>query len=134
MLFENGRAADAIGPYDESVRLAPNEALLLTSLAQVQIEVGAPDLMDQAEEHLDRAVQIEPDLGSAWRQLAVVHGRRGETGELSLAMAELALIRRRYDEALVHSERAEGALPAGSPGNLRAQDIRAEAQRSKDKS
>ena len=134
MLFENGRAADAVGPYEESVRLAPDEALLLTSLAQVQIEIGAPELMDQAEEHLNRAVQIEPELGSAWRQLAIVHGRRGETGELSLAMAELALIRRRYDEAIVHSERAEGALPLGSPGNLRAQDILAEAQRSKDKS
>ncbi len=133
MLFENGRAAEALAPYEEAVRLAPGEALLLTNLAQVEIHLEDTELMQRAKEHLNVAVQIEPRLGSAWRQLAVVHGRLGENAELSLAMAELAMIRGNYDEALFHADRAENGLPLGSPGNLRAQDIRVEAERSQER-
>src|SRR6185369_7412710 len=38
MLFENGRVAEALGPYEEAVRLQPDSPLLRVELAQVQIE------------------------------------------------------------------------------------------------
>src|SRR5260370_38062918 len=37
MLFENGRVADAVAPYQAAVRLAPDVALLHIELAQVEI-------------------------------------------------------------------------------------------------
>ncbi len=133
MLFENGRIAEAVAPYAESVRLAPDEPLLLTSLAQVQIETGDRQQMDLAKDHLRVAVSMEPRLGAAWRQKAIVHGRLGETSELALAMAEMALLRGEYNEAQAHAERAENALPVGSPGQLRALDIQSEVKRAKDR-
>ena len=39
MLFENGRIAEAMQPYEEAVRLAPAPPLLRISLAQVYIEI-----------------------------------------------------------------------------------------------
>ena len=57
MLFENGRIRDAIAPYEEAVKLAPDAPLLRISLAQAYIESGDPSLIKRAIAYLEDASQ-----------------------------------------------------------------------------
>lgn len=126
MLFENGRVHAAVEPYREAVRLAPSEPLLRIGFAQAAIETGDDVLLAEATSHLDEALRREPNLGAGWRLLVIAYGRQGQTGNMELARAELALLRGQPSEALHFAERAERNLPQGSPAWLRAQDIRAQ--------
>ncbi len=123
ILFENGRVAEAVAPYDRAVSLAPGEPLLRIGLARAQIALNQPILNKEAIDHLERVVQQDDTIVSAWHQLAIAYGRDKQFGKSSLASAERAFRSGRIDEARGHAHRAEEALPLGSPGALRAQDI-----------
>jgi len=129
MLFENGRGADAMAPYEAAVALAPEEPLIRVNLAQIQLESNDPELLVAAKANLERAAQAEPELGSVWRNLAIANGRLGEIGEMALAQAELSVIIGDKSAAKAHAERAERELPLGSPGWLRAQDLQQQLNR-----
>ena len=133
MLFENGRVAEAIEPYEASVRLSPDAYLLRLGLARAQIESQDPELLDPAIQNLRSAIAINRDSPFLWRQLAIAYGRGGQTGLSSLAMAEEALLRRQKREALFYAGRAERELPRGSPGWTQAQDVLRSADEIKDK-
>lgn len=123
ILFENGRVAEAVPPYERAVLLAPKEPLLRIGLARAQIALNDPARNREAIQHLERAVRIDRSIISAWHQLAIAYGRDKQFGLSSLASAERAFLSGRIDEARGHASRAETVLPAGSPGALRAQDI-----------
>jgi predicted Zn-dependent protease len=123
MLFENGRTAEAIDPYQTAVRLLPASGLLKGDLARVQIESQDPAMLDPAIANLNTALREDRAQPFYWRQLAVAHGRKGEMAESSLALAEEAMLLNRLPEARFHAGRAEQLLPFGSPGWLKAQDI-----------
>jgi len=123
MLFENGRAGEALPYYDKAVLLDPRSALLRRELARVQIEMNDPALLQAAIANLTAAVNQDRSDGFSWRQLAIAHGKLGNMGESSLAMAEEAMIHGKVPDAKYHAERAEKLLPSGSVGWLQAQDI-----------
>jgi predicted Zn-dependent protease len=123
MLFENGRGAEALPPYQKAVELQPDSALLRVGLGQVQLERNSPDLVKPAVENLQKATRREPYNSFAWDQLAIAYGRDGQFGMSSLASAEAALSRGNKADARNQATRAEKALPRGSPGWLRSQDI-----------
>lgn len=123
ILFENGRVREAVPPYERAVLLAPEEPLLRIGLARAQIALNDPVRNKEAIENLEHAVRIDRTVISAWHQLAIAYGRDKQFGMSSLASAERAFLSGRSDEARSHAGRAEAALPAGSPGALRAQDI-----------
>ena len=123
ILFENGRVAEAVPPYERAVLLAPEEPLLRIGLARAQIALNDAARNREAIEHLERAVRIDRTIISAWHQLAIAYGRDERFGLSSLASAERAFLSGRIGEARGHAARAEAALPVGSPGALRAQDI-----------
>jgi predicted Zn-dependent protease len=123
MLFENGRVAEAVGPYQTAVRLLPDSGLLKADLARVQIESQDPALLEPAIANLNAALREDRAQPFYWRQLAIAHGRKGEMAESSLALAEEAMLLNRKNEARYHAGRAEQLLPRGSPGWLQAQDI-----------
>ncbi len=129
MLFENGRIAEALVPYEASVGLAPNEPLLLVDLARIQLEMNDAALLATAKANLEQALRLEPRLGSGWRQLAIANGRLGEIGQMALAQAELSALIGDQPAAKAHAERAERELPLGSPGWLRAQDLQQQLNR-----
>lgn len=129
MLFENGRIAEALAPYEKSVQLLPRSAILRVGLARAQMESNDPALLDPAIGNLRAAVQQEQEDPFTWRQLAIAHGRKGEMGLSSLAMAEEALLTGKIVDAVFHAGRAETLLPRGSIGWLQAQDILAEAKK-----
>lgn len=132
MLFENGRAAEAIPPYREAARLKPDSALLHLGLAECMIELGDPALNKPAISELEAAVGIEPKLNQAWRLLSVAYDRDGQPPMTALALAELALGRGDSKEAERHAERALDMLPQGSPAWLRAEDILMQAENDDD--
>ena len=123
VLYEAGKAADAIEPYKRSVELLPQEPLLRLGLAQAEIALNDPKLNRDAIQHLEIATRADPDLIDGWRNLAIAYGRDQNFGMSSVASAERALRTGRREEARAHASRAERELPYGSPGYLRAQDI-----------
>lgn len=123
MMFENGRVPEALQAYTEAVKRLPDSALMRISLAQVQLESGKKDLLPQAIDNLQMALNQEQNNPFAWRQLAIAYGRSGETGLSSLALAEEALLKRDIKTAQYQAGSAAKALPHGSPGWLKAQDI-----------
>jgi len=123
MLFENGHLAEAVQSYKVAVGLKPDSALLLTMLAQAQLELNDPAQTRAATAHLIEAVKLEKDNAGSWNFLAIAYGRQGQVGLSSLALAEKFLIHGKNKDARAQAKRAEKALPHGSPSWLRAQDI-----------
>ncbi len=123
ILYEHGRVADSLAPYEAAVRLRPQLALLRVGLAQSQIASQDAGLVTAAIGHLETAARQDTNLVGIWRQLSVAYGRAGRFGMSALASAEFAYRLGRAAEALLQAERAAKKLPRGSPGWLRAQDI-----------
>jgi predicted Zn-dependent protease len=129
MLFENAKVADAIAPYDEAVRLQPDTPLLRVELAQVQIESGRPELNKAALANLKEAVRFEDQDGNAWHFLAVAYGRENDIGMSALSLAEEAMTAGDRPLAIQQATRATQLLKPGTPGRIRAEDLRQLAQR-----
>jgi len=128
MLFENGRTREAVAPYEQAVRLAPNQALLRISLAQVYIETHDPALDKKAIAELNDAVQAEGRDSTVWRLLAIAYGRDNQLGMAALSLAEKALADGKKTEAVQQSKRAQQNLPRGTASYYRAVEIAHEAE------
>jgi predicted Zn-dependent protease len=131
MLFESGRVAEALEPYEKAAALAPDEPLIEVGLAKVQLETNNQALTLPALKNLETAVQREPGMADAWRLLTVAYSRLGRNGETALAQAEYSMLLGERNQSRVLAERAMGILPQGSPGWLRAQDIVTQLDRKK---
>ena len=131
MLFENGRIADAVGPYTQASKLDPTSMLLRTELAQVQLETNDPALVPIARAHLEEVTRYEIQNAEAWRLLAIAYGRGNNMGMMALALAEQGASS--GDNGMAHGQalHAMQLLPAG-PARQRAQDIADEAKRAAD--
>jgi predicted Zn-dependent protease len=128
MLFENQRGVEAIPSYERAVALSSDSALLHAELAHAQIEVGDPSMLESAISHLQFALARDPRDSGSWRFLATAYGRQGKMGESSRALAEEALLKRRYIEAIGLAKRAQAGVKSGSPDWIRAGDIIAIAE------
>ena len=128
MLFENGRIRDAIAPYEEAVKLAPDAPLLRISLAQTYIESNDPSLIKRAIAYLEDASQTEGRENLVWRLLAIAYGRDNQLGKAALALAEEALADGKKKDAQQQAQRAKQILPHGSPAYQRAEEIQREAK------
>ena len=129
MLFESGRVTEALPSYEAAVRLKPDASHLRQSLAQIQIEMNTRDMDRAALVNLDALLSHDPNNPFAWRLASNAHGRLGEKGMTSLALAESALARRHLPDAREQAARAQRLLPKDSPAWLRAQDVANEAER-----
>jgi len=129
MLFENGHVAEAVAPYRQAVRLAPDVALLRVELGQVEIETGDNSLNMDALTNLKSAAQYEARNADTWHFLAIAYGRGGDMGNAALSQAEEAMANGDKTQAKGQAERALKLLPAGSQARLRAEDIQMEAAR-----
>lgn len=129
MLFENGRVAEALPEYETAVGMLPNTPQLRLALAQVMIELNTRQYDESALDHLEKVLHAEPRNAFAWRLAAIAHGRLGDKGMTSLALAEGALSRGRAREAREQAARALHLLPENSPSWLQAQDVSVMAKR-----
>ena len=129
MLFENGRISEAVGPYEQSVRLAPQSGLLRTELAQAQIETNDVALNKKAIANLNEAQRSEDRNPTVWRLLAVAYGRDDNLGMAALSMSEQAMLEGDFRMAQQQATRATQNLPAGTPARIRAEDLKQAAKR-----
>jgi predicted Zn-dependent protease len=128
MLFENGRVAEAVAPYEEAVRLDPKSALLRIELAQVQLETNDDALVPKALANLNEAVLFEDRNPDSWRFIAIAYGRMNNMGKMALALAEQGIADGSYGDARQQAARAIKLLPPGAD-KQRALDIQEEAKR-----
>ena len=123
ILFENGRAAEAVPFHRRSVELAPNQPLLLVNLARALSAANGREGAEQAIPYLNQAVALEDDNAYAWRELANAREELGERGLAELASAEQNFSVGNYNAAMSFAERARSSLTRGTPSYQRATDI-----------
>lgn len=125
LMLQTGRAVDAVAPYRKAVELAGTEAgVIRVSLAHALLEQHDPKLADEALKNLQIAAKSQAQSAFLWRLTAQAWSMKNNPGMLAYSTAEEALARGDLPMAKAQAERAEKLLPAGSPGWLRAQDIR----------
>jgi len=125
ILYENGRAAEAVPSYRRAVQLLPAAGILKVELAHALIETNKPDNDREAVRNLEMAMQSESDNFELWLLQATAYARMGNEGMTSLARAELAILRGNRAEAIAHAKAAARQLPPNTPAWQRAQDIQA---------
>jgi predicted Zn-dependent protease len=121
-LFESGQARASIVPYQEAVRLAPDQPLIRQSLGHAMIEANDHGLMRQAVTQLQIAARQDRDDDATWHFLGIAWGRIGDMGEANLALAEESMLQNDLPAARRFARLAADTLPAG-PVRLRAHDI-----------
>ncbi len=121
MLFENGRLQAAVEAYQAAIALRPKDPVLLAPAAAAMVEDGRD--IGRAIELLQHVTLKEPRNPGAWRQLGIAFGKQGDIGQASVALAESAMLNGQKDDAILQARRAQGLLPEGSTGWLKAEDI-----------
>jgi predicted Zn-dependent protease len=125
ILYENGRAAEAVPSYRRAVQLLPGPGILKVELAHALVETNKPENDREAVRYLEQAIQTESDDFDLWLLEATAYSRMGNEGMTSLARAEMALLRGQRAEAVAHAGAAVRQLPPNTPPWQRAQDIQA---------
>jgi len=123
ILFEEGRAADAIDAHARAVELKPDAPLLRVNLGHAMIEARDPAKLAEATEQLKRATALERDNTMAWRLLGQAYSAQGKEGEARLASAEMYFAAGAQAEATQFALRAREHLGRGTPEWTRAMDI-----------
>lgn len=123
LLFEEGKIRESVQPYRESIRLKPDEPLILTALGQALVALEDTKLNQEAIEALDNANKYDNTNSFTWRQLATVYYREGNQGMAHLATAESLVLDGDVEGAILHANQAIQQLKQGTPRWLRAQDI-----------
>ncbi|MCG6560407.1 M48 family metalloprotease [Ruegeria sp. 1NDH52C] len=127
ILMEHRQTQSAVATYEQAVDLAPNNALILAGYGRALLSAG----QDRAAlEVLERARAREYRDVRMLRDLAVAYAKLGNDGMASMVTAERYALQGRPEDALIHAKRAVGALPTGSPGWQRAQDVLLASERS----
>jgi predicted Zn-dependent protease len=125
MLYESGRAAEAVPSYRRAVQLLPGAAVIKIDFARTLLATNRPEDAREAVRNLELARQQESATFELWRLLAESYSRLGNPPMTSLARAEMALLRGQRAEAQAHADAAARQLQAGTPAWQRAQDIKA---------
>jgi predicted Zn-dependent protease len=128
ILFNHGQVATAVPEYQLAVNLAPGTALLTLMLGQAQVATEDPAMIEPAIRNLRKSLATEPRTPFAWHQLAIAYGRSGRMGLSTLALAEEALLQRRYKDAIFQAGKAKTLFEEGTKENLQAADILNAAQ------
>ncbi|MEV8466362.1 M48 family metalloprotease [Fluviibacterium sp. DFM31] len=121
--LESGHVQRAIEAYATAAELAPREPLILAGYGRALLaqNTKAGDL--EALEVLEEARARDQYDTRMLRDLSVAYARTGNPGMASLATAERYALYGQIEDAAIHAHRAAGALPTGSPGWSRAQDV-----------
>ncbi|WP_436399334.1 M48 family metalloprotease [Roseobacter sp. S98] len=126
ILFETRNFQAATAAYARAVKLAPNDALILSGYGRALL---VQDDVRGAKRALEKARSIDFRDGSMMRDLSVAYARNGEQGMAALITAERYALSGRMKDAGIHAKRAAGLLPAGSGPRQRADDVLNAAQR-----
>ncbi len=120
ILFEAGKAREAIAPLRRAVQLAPSPGLIRILLGSAELAGGDPGA---AVADLRTGLDDEPLADVGYRQLATAYQKLGKVADAELATAEGLLIAGDVQEAQAFARRAQAKFATGSPGWLKADDI-----------
>lgn len=123
ILLESGKPKEAIAPLRQSVKEAPDMALIAGMLGHALIATDDPANFVEAKQVLKAAVGRDNENPFAWYQLGIIYDREGDYGRAALATAERSNLEGNPKLALASAEMAMKAIPSGSADYLRAQDI-----------
>ncbi len=125
MLFEFGRASEAVTSYEKALKLEPKSGLIRTALAQSLLESGGSSkgTLQSAITHLKRAQQDEPRSTQVKRLLATAYGRMGLEPQARVYLAEEAMLQGRKSQAVSMAKAALDKLPPGVAERQRAMDV-----------
>ena len=123
ILLETGLPQQALPSLRRAVSLAPNSGLIRIMLGHALVATNNNAVLDEAVRELRLALQREPEAADGYRQLAIAYGRKGDRGQADLSAAQASLYEGDLVAARSLARRAQGSLPTGSPGWLRAEDI-----------
>ena len=103
-LVDYGQLQEALPYYEQAVTMLPSSGLLRIALSHAMIETANqnenPDsTLNQAIEHLERALKDEPRSSRAHRLLATAYGRLGDKDMAKVHLAEEAVLGRNYKYA-----------------------------------
>lgn len=129
ILLESRQYGAAVTSYQNANKLAPREPLILSGLGRALLAMNTKASNKAALSALSKARANDPDDPSILRNVAVAHAKNGQPGLASAATAERYAVLRKHKDALLHARRALGALPRGSSGWLRAQDVETASER-----
>lgn len=128
ILFEAGRIAESIPPYQKAVDLLPESTLLQVGLAQSLLQGDDLKAIEKAVCLLKKATHNEKDNGMAWNYLAIAYGKQNKMGLMAIALAEKGFVTREWRYALDQANRAKNFSKKGSQIYQRAEEIEREAQ------
>lgn len=128
ILFESGKIEEAIKAYEMSMKLEPNEPLIMSALAGALLHRDQKGDIQRAESLLEAATQQDKANASAWRDLARAYGKQNKLGLSYLSLAEEAALASNPKRIKEEAARAVMHLPENSAGFLRAKDLQKYAE------
>lgn len=123
ILLESRNFGPAVASYQRAVSLAPREALIQSGLGRALLAQNTKASNTAALNVLKKARTRDPADPAMLRNLAVAYAKTGQNAMASVATAERYAVLGRFNDASTHAKRAMGALPQGSGGWLRANDV-----------
>lgn len=123
MLFETGRAEQAVSAYEKASALLHESVLMRIGLAQAQIETDRPEMLKAAVKNLEFAAAANSDFPFVRRLQATAYSRTGQDGMAAYAMAEYHFLNGDMQKAALFARKALKSLDAGSAAGMRAADI-----------
>ena len=122
-LLDGGRPLQAIAPLRRAVALSHHAPLIEILLGQAMVATNQKRYSGEAARLLQSALRQEPNMASAYEQLAMAYGREGKFARADLASAHAAFNRGDIKTARMLASRAKTRLKVGSPAWVRADDI-----------
>ncbi|MEL6379426.1 MAG: M48 family metalloprotease [Pseudomonadota bacterium] len=122
MLFEFSRVADSVEPHRRSVELAPTKALLRVNLGRALLATETTENLEESVTVLKSALQLEPENGFGWHELARAYGSLGNEPMALLATAE-SHYHAGSAQSVQFAQRALRGLDRGTPEWQQARDI-----------
>ena len=121
---KEGKFKDAVGPIRQSLKLGGNRShLMKMELAKAIVETGDVSQYDEAIRILEVSIDTRPDDIGGYRTLARAYAAVQRVPDADAAMAQAHLVSGDPKQALIFAKRAQAALPPGSRGWLKADDI-----------
>lgn len=120
ILLETRNFGAAVNAYGRAVKLAPNDALILSGYGRALLVNGS---VKKALPILERARTRDFRDGSMLRDLSLAYAKTGQNGMAALVTAERYALVGRLKDAGIHAKRATGLLARGSGPWQRAQDV-----------
>ncbi len=123
MLFEFGRAREAVGPHQRSTELLTDNALLRINLGRALLATGEYTDREKAVKEFKRALLLESGNSFGWFELARAYGAMDNETLAMLATAESRYHAGAERDANQFARRAIAKLRRGTPEWRQAADI-----------